>query len=316
MRENETPPPPSPSRAADPFTILQLRGRDRDQVLAGLRRLRASGGTTMENGGGPRCAAAGPRDQEDAGGEARTLFARRLEAPLPTSPPLPSHAGEPAILPTDPPPGTVVDAEDLAVLARDAAGRALDLCRGVGDGGLGLAPEADLARLAAQKLGRPGFDRLAERVGVAPRSLMRLALAWAAGGAAALEVLDGPSWRPPAEDIEEGAAALRRAMGATVRGERVTCGRRGVQLRLGRDGLRYLLLRRAGVWEIHDSPAADPATLLSRGHEGEGISGRRRGRTGHRRRTLTGTLTTGSHAITGWHVGRTAEYEATRQDTR
>ena len=248
---------------ADPFTILLLRGRSRDQVLAALRRLRASGDEGM-GVAGPRRAATGRPAARDAGVEARELFRRRAQTPLPAPPLAPAHAAEPASLPTDPPPGSGVAAEDLAVLARDAAQRALDLCRGVGDGGLRLSPDADLARLAAARLGRPGFDDFAERSGAAPRSLMRLALAWAAGGTAALEALEGPSWRPAAEDVEEGAAALRAALGeVTVRGERVTCGSHGIQLRLGRDGLWYLLVRRGGRWEIHDPPAADPAALVS-----------------------------------------------------
>jgi hypothetical protein len=157
-----------------------------------------------------------------------------------------------------------VAAEDLVALAADAARRALELCRGAGDGGLGLAPEADLPRLAAERLRKPDFDGFAARAQVAPRALMRLALTWAAGGAAALEVLNGAPWKPPPQEVEEGSAALRRVSGgATVRGERVSNGRAGVQLRYGRDGLWYLLVRRFGVWEIHDPPAADPEQMMS-----------------------------------------------------
>ncbi len=249
---------------ADPFTILLLRGRGRDQVLAGLRRLRASAEADRAREAGPRRRANAHPAVGDAGVEARELFRRAAQTPLPAPHAVPSHAGEPACLPTDPPPGSGVAPEDLAALARDAAERALALCRGLGDGGLGLPPDADLARLAAARLGRPGFDGFAGRVGAAPRLLMRRALAWAAGGTAALEVLQGAPWRPTAEDVDEGAAALRSALGeVTVRGERVTCGSRGIQLRLGRNGLWYLLVRRAGLWEIHDPPAADPGELVS-----------------------------------------------------
>jgi uncharacterized Zn finger protein len=251
---------------ADPFTILLLRGRGRDQVLAGLRRLRASAGAGSAEAPAARRPAGTARGREgDPGVEARVLFGRRDRPPLPAPPPPPSHAGVPASLPADPPPASGILPEDLTALARDAATRALEISRGTGDGSLGLSPEADLARLAAQRLGGPGFDEFARRAGAAPRALMRLALAWAVGGAAALQVLDGTAWSPSSEDLEEGVTELRRIFSAvSVRGERVTCGAAGFQLRLGRDGLWYLLVRRSGVWEIHDPPAADPAALVSR----------------------------------------------------
>jgi uncharacterized Zn finger protein len=251
----------------DPFTILLLRGRSREQVLAGLRRLRAADAVRAAEILPSARTRGDTQAEADPGVEARTLFARGAAAvplalPSPLSPP--SHAGEPASLATDPPPGSGVAAEDLVALAADAARRALELCRGTGDGRLGLAPEADLARLAAERLGKPDFDGFAARAQVAPRVLMRLALTWAAGGAAALEVLNGAPWKPPPQEVEEGSAAFRRVSGGvTVRGERVSNGRAGVQLRYGRDGLWYLLVRRSGVWEIHDPPAADPEELMS-----------------------------------------------------
>ncbi len=248
---------------ADPFAILLLRGRRRDQVLSGLRRLRAAGPKAVAARLPVRQPGVAGGEERDPGMLAQSLFVRRSVAPLPAPPPQPSHAGEPASLPADPPAGSGLVARDLGFLARDAASRAFELQQGVGDGGLGLPAEVDLARLAAQHLGRPGFDEFARGAGAAPRSLMRLALAWAAGGAAALEVLDGQPWKPPAEEVEEGAAALRRAIGSVrVRGERVSSGARGFQLRLGRDGLWYLLVRRSGLWELHDQPAADPEALM------------------------------------------------------
>ncbi|MHB8510355.1 MAG: hypothetical protein ACYDGR_17195 [Candidatus Dormibacteria bacterium] len=99
-------------------------------------------------------------------------------------------------------------------------------------------------------------------IGVAPRGRVRLALAWKAGGAAALDVLDAPDWRPPPDAMEEGVPALRSLPGrASVRGSRVTYSAAAVQLRFGPDELWYLCVRRAGTWEIHDPPAADPARL-------------------------------------------------------
>jgi len=246
---------------ADPFTILVLRGRTREEVLAGLRQVRSAEGRPgiRRDGGGGRVA--------DAGVEARALFRTAAAADprtaMPSLPLPPDRPGAPAALAVDPPPGSDVSRADLSALAADAARRAWELWRGVGDSGLQLPVQSDLARLAAERVGRSGFDDFARRVGVSPRTLMRLALAWRAGGRSTLEVLDGPGWQPAAEDVEEGARALRTIGGrVTVRGDRVTGASGAVQLRYGRDQLWYLCVRRAGTWEIHDPPAADPGALL------------------------------------------------------
>jgi hypothetical protein len=246
---------------ADPFTILVLRGRTREQVLAGLRQARSAESE-------PRAL----RDSAlltatDAGVDARVLFRHAQDARSPgalPAPPLPpDHPGMPAALAVDPPPRSGVTCGDLAALATDAAHRAWGLWRGVGDSGLQLSAQSDLARLAAERVGRSGFDGFAQQVGMTPRKLMRLALAWRAGGDAALEALEGTGWQPAAEDVDEGARALAAAGGrVTMRGERVTGAGGGVQLRYGRDERWYLCVRRAGTWEIHDPPSADPHALM------------------------------------------------------
>jgi hypothetical protein len=58
-----------------------------------------------------------------------------------------------------------------------STGRESYLAHGIGDGGLGLSEEANLARLAAQRLGGSGFDEFAARTGASSRTLMRAALA-------------------------------------------------------------------------------------------------------------------------------------------
>ncbi len=245
----------------DPFTILLLRGCTREQVLAALRRLRASdaGGASIDF----------PADgfRGDPGVEARSLFTSRAAAAnvaLPSPPLPPTHPGAPAGLVTDPPASSGLTSAELAALAGDAARRAFDLCHGVGDGGLSLDEEADLARLAADRLGQSGFDEFAARAGVPPRALMRLALAWAAGSVGALEVLNGPVWLPPREEMDEGASVVRAAMDQPVsaRGNRITYSDAGIQLRYGRDGLWYLLVRKSGSWEIHDPPTPDPWSMV------------------------------------------------------
>lgn len=247
---------------ADPFTILVLRGRTREQTLAGLRRARSAEGTPRA---GRRVAGA---HLADAGVEAGALFRGAQDAAssgaLPSLPRPPDHPGLPSALAVDPPAASPVSRDDLAALAADAARRAWELWRGAGGSGLALTERYDLARLAAERVGRAGFDDFARRVAMPPRALMRLALAWRAGGSAAVEVLEGEPWLPAAEDVDEGVEALQSVAGrVSVRGERVTGAGGGVQLRYGRDQRWYLCVRRAGAWEIHDPPSADPHALMS-----------------------------------------------------
>jgi hypothetical protein len=238
--------------------ILLLRGRSREQALAGLRGLRGEGS------GAVTAPPASAEPTVDPGVEARTLLAQEATAALPAPPPPPPRPGLPASLAVDPPAGARVRGEDLRALAADAARRAWELAHGTGDGGLDLSVQADLARLAAQRLGGSGFDELAIRAGARPRTLMRAALAWHLGGRAAFEVLDGPGWQPPADVVEEGRAALAAAFGrAAVRGERVTDHGVGMQLRYGRDELWYVLEKRSGAWELHHPPDVDPRRLVA-----------------------------------------------------
>ncbi len=240
----------------DPFTIFLLRGRDREQLLAGVRARRSV------PAGGPGPAVEGKAEPLDAGVEARVAFHHsRALAPLPAALPPPDHPGRP--------PGVVVGDEGLVSrealdwLARDAAERAFQLSRGRGDGGLNLPQYDDFARIAAGHIGRSDFDSFARRSGMAPRALMRLALAWRAAGSAALDVLEQPLGRAPLETLAAGSRAMALLAGASSqRGDRITNRQMGLQLRYGPDGLWYLLVRRGGVWEIHDPPAPDPLDLV------------------------------------------------------
>ena len=82
------------------------------------------------------------------------------------------------------------------------------------DAGLGLDPDADLARRAARALGTPAFATLAARTGVGARNLARQALAWRHGGPAGLESL-GTEWDPAADDPD--AARLLTAARTALR---------------------------------------------------------------------------------------------------
>jgi uncharacterized Zn finger protein len=265
---------------ADPFVLLLLRGRTRDQVLAGVRaRRRGAPGNAAPRPEAPQAEASGNgrsreaaagRIAEDVGVDARAAFGAPVQSAEIPAPPLPpARPGQPAALPVDPPAWHVGLGADLLELAADAASRAWELAVGLtADAGLGLSPDADLARRAARALGAPEFRPMPSRSGVGARELAREALAWRHGGLAGLELLHA-EWDPAAEDPETAdlmkaaGAVLRAKTGAldTVAGNRVSAGR--LQLRLGRDLRWYPYARSDGDWEPSGPPEADPAWAVA-----------------------------------------------------
>jgi uncharacterized Zn finger protein len=250
----------------DPFTLFLLRGRTRDQVLAGIRARR--------RGTGP-ARVAEPGDHADAGADegvdARTAFgAPESVLPIPSVPLPPRRPGTPAALPVDPPPWRSGLREDLVELAGDAASRAWEMAVGLSaDAGLSLDADADLARRAARALGTPAFGALAARSGVGERDLARHALAWRQGGLTGLDSLHA-EWDPVADDpdaarlLTAARSALRAKTGAAradIQRNRVTAGR--LQLRLGRDLRWYPYARSDEHWEPSGTPEADPARALT-----------------------------------------------------
>ena len=262
----------------DPFTLFLLRGRTRDQVLAGIRARRrgAASGQASAAGAGAasQAEAQGPswagRSTADEGVDARTAFAAPApSAPIPAVPLPPGRPGLPAALPVDPPSWRSGLRDDLLELAADAASRAWEMAMGLSaDAGLNLDPEADLARRGARALGTPAFAALAARSGVRERDLARQGLAWRQGGLAGLESLRA-EWDPAAEDpdalelLTAARAALRSKTGAeeAVHGNQVTAGH--LQLRLGRDLRWYPYTRSEEGWEPGGSPEPDPARAVA-----------------------------------------------------
>jgi hypothetical protein len=240
---------------ADPFSLLLLRGRRRDEVLAALRARRRSAEATTA-----------PPDRSepatDPGVDAREAYQRPL-APLPAPPLPPPRPGQPAVLPVDPPPGAHLRPEDLLALAADAAARAFQLATGSGDGGLSLDLEADLARRAAGLLGAGhGLAALAASAGMPPRALLRWAVTWQQAGRGGLDALRA-TWQPTAADLAEGRAALDRSAGqGAVRAWRNRLTRGRLQLRLGSDGLWYRFARSGGDWMLDGPPTPEPDAPL------------------------------------------------------
>jgi uncharacterized Zn finger protein len=247
----------------DPFALLLLRGRTRDEVLAALRARRARPGGRSSSRDGATAADGRPAD---IGVSAREAYVGEAEpgAPLPPVPLPPRRPGDPAPLAVDPPRDSGLRSEDLTNLAADAARRSWELCLGEGDGGLELEPGLDLVRRVAGSLGGVGrlrIDEVASRAGVRPRELLRLAVAWRAGGADAVAVLD-EVWSPDADALDEGRSVCAALGAVRVRGNRISLGRGDVQLRLGRAGSWYRFERVDRTWELIDGPAGDPADLV------------------------------------------------------
>jgi hypothetical protein len=242
---------------ADPFSLLLLRGRRRDEVLAGLRARRRSAEVPM---------AAPDRSLQsatDPGVDARQAYQRSL-APPPAPPLPPPRPGQPSVLPVDPPPGAGLRSEDLVALAADAAARAFQLATGSGDGGLSLDLEADLARRAAGLLGTGrGLAALAASASLPSGELLRWAVTWQHAGRGGLDALR-MTWQPAATDLAEGRAALERLAGqGAVRAwrNRLTGGR--LQLRLGANGRWYRFVRSGGEWVLDGPPSPDPDALVA-----------------------------------------------------
>jgi uncharacterized Zn finger protein len=242
---------------ADPFSLLLLRGRRRDEVLAALRARRRSAKLTMAHPDQSEPAA-------DPGVDARQAYRRSL-ASLPAPPLPPQRPGQPAVLPVDPPPGAGLRPEELVALAADAAARAFQLATGSGDGGLSLDLDGDLARRAAGLLGTGrGLGTLAASAGMPSRELLRWAATWQQAGRGGLDAFR-TTWQPAATDLAEGRAALERGAGqGAVRAWRNRLTRDGLQLRLGGDGLWYRFVRSGGDWVLDGPPSPEPDALLAK----------------------------------------------------
>jgi uncharacterized Zn finger protein len=167
---------------ADPFTLFLLRGRPRDEVLAGIRSRRRGAAlapgavhgavqeravqerTGQERAGQERAGqeragqerAGQERTGQERTGQERTApadegvdarkayaaAARSLSAPVPAPPLPPGRPGHPAALPVDPPPRYSGLRDDLLQLAADAARRAWDMAMGL-SADAGLNLDAD-----------------------------------------------------------------------------------------------------------------------------------------------------------------------------
>ncbi len=245
----------------DPFLLFVLRGKGREELLAGIRRQRGLAGPDRSGTGSDldRDVADGWARgwEDDAGVAAREAWAAEQGWSSPQTVALPApprHAGRPPLVLDAAPPGSGVDTGALVALATDAAKRAWALATGEGRSGLELTFEEDCARWAATMLeGTPapvGLDDLARRAGAGRRDLFFGALAWRIGGRGGRAALV-ESWEPTPADMAPGRAAL--GPGARVSANRVTLADR--QLRLGRDGRWYSYRKVRGAWQPDEDGA-------------------------------------------------------------
>ncbi|MFI5706198.1 SWIM zinc finger family protein [Kribbella sp. NPDC051620] len=233
----------------DPFEVLLLRGKQKDELLSALRARRST-----PTGEPPAI------KPKPVGIVAKTAFARTPgPIPIPVRP-LNQPGAPTAVQVLEPPRQSGVDGKDLVALATDAARRAWELAAGDGDGGLSLTRDQDLARRASGLLGTPALADLAHRAGLTARQLTSWAVAWREGGAGGLAVATAP---PTTDDPDPAAMAEGlTVLDGVVEGNWITAER--AQLRLAPDGLWYLFTKQFNDWMLSAPPSPDPAELLGR----------------------------------------------------
>jgi len=243
---------------ADPFVLLLLRGRRRDEVLDEVRRRRTgAAGVEADAHAGE---AAEPAPVGMAASEAWT----RTLAPLPHVPMVASTPSRPAAWPSDPPAHAPFDGPGLRALVADAARRAWALCAGTVETGLELDERSDLARRAADG-SHAVRERLSAQTGLAMVDLDVLAAAWRFGGADGVRAHEEARWNPPPLEMARARDLLADAgmdpRRVHVSGNRVT-GEGRVQLRRSRDGRWYLFTKATGRWAMAAPPEDDVDDLL------------------------------------------------------
>lgn len=235
---------------ADPFALLTLRGRGREEVLTEVRARRGVrlGSTVAPSSGLPRGA--------DPGTSAAKAY-RRPAQPLDRAPALGRRPGAMVQLAAKPPADAGIDIGELGELVADASRRAWALLAGEGDSGLGLSVGADVVRRACEG----NVEHIAATTGVDVYELRAAVAAWQVGGMAGFHVHKDRG-EPPHEALEAGRVALGED--AKVRANTVSLER--VQLRLDDDGQwwRFTADDELG-WVLVEGPADDPADLSQDG---------------------------------------------------
>ncbi|MCU1372284.1 MAG: hypothetical protein JWO77_3478 [Ilumatobacteraceae bacterium] len=267
---------------ADPFVLFTLRGTTREALLGLVRAHRAWAAQRAASGTDPRTPAerpvAGPGGTGrmvatafgggavvDPGMIAREAWSRPVPPP-PDRRDLPKEPGAPATWPADPPRDAPFTAVGLTDLATDAARRAWAQLADGAPSQLDLDEQTDLARRAADRLGKlEGLLELSRRTGVSSAQLTHQALAWRSAGAEGIEAIEEALWRPPSPVIDQGLDAFDQAGidpdEVQIRSNRLTWG--DIQLRVTSDGRWWRFEKRGRTWELVEPPSDRPDDLVS-----------------------------------------------------
>lgn len=269
----------------DPFVLFTLRGTTRDQLMGLVRAQRtwdaqrtagaaagaegADGSTPPPPGPGGSgrmvAAAFGGGAVVDPGMIAREAWAR-APGPQPERRELPKEPGTPATWPADPPRDAPFTAAGLTDLAADAARRAWAQLADGAPSQLALDEQTDLARQAAERLGKLELLlELSRRSGVSSAQLTHQALAWRSAGADGLEAIEEALWRPPSTVVDQALDAYDQAGidpdDVQIRSNRFTWG--DIQLRVSSDLRWWRFEKRGRTWELVEPPADRPDDLIS-----------------------------------------------------
>jgi len=231
----------------EPFALILIRGRGRNELLTELRSRRSASlgfdepeGSDLPRGVDPTTSAA------DAW--------RRNPEPLPSSPRVPRQPGSLITLAAPPPSDAGIDERELRHLVEDAASRAHAVLTGDGESGLALGPGADVVRRAA----RGDIVAISAATKVPLDELTSAAQAWQFGGAAGLRV-SRKKWDAGSAALQPGLDAL--GPNAKARGNTVSLLRS--QLRLDEDGQWWLFTADDELgWVLASEPADDPTDLV------------------------------------------------------
>lgn len=233
---------------SDPFALLLVRGRGRDDILGEIRSRRAaalgvktSAGSDLPRGADPGCAAAAAYRED--------------QIPMARAMTLPREPGTLLHLAAAPPADSGIDEDELRELVGDAARRAYAVLSGTGTSGLELGANADVVRRAVHG----DVDRIAAATKLPTTELAAAAQSWRFGGAAGLRIARH-KWDPEPTQLQPGLVALRD--GAKARRNTVSLG--GLQLRLDEDGTwwRFEADDELG-WVLTAPGAQEPADLLN-----------------------------------------------------
>jgi uncharacterized Zn finger protein len=259
---------------ADPFVLLLLRGRTRDQLLDELQ-LAASGPVGAANpadldgaadaGRGGDTGGAGEVGRSNAGAPRGDLLADVLAGELGGAPPvLPDPPALPAKVTTDQLPVAAIEPPEglgpttLQLLVLDAARRARSMLNALLHDT--AVPQALDERQDTIRLAADFPEALPE---LAARADLALGIqAWQYGGAPGLDVLEH-TWTPDPSDLNRARAELEAAdddRTVTTSANRLTLGT-DIQLRLDHAGYWHPYRLIADTWTPTGPPSTDPLVL-------------------------------------------------------